>query len=258
METEDGQQLPDLPRSLLVPLTPGGDCPPLICFPSSYGMAFAYHAMAAAMPADVPLVAVDLVADDVPRLRPDLIELADRYARLLMRDCPARPLLLAGYCLGGQLAYETARRLTELGEQVALVALLGSYTTRDRPPTTDPVRLETLLRQDLDNHFPGIGRPELESIYRVASLLTVANHDYELRRYSGRVLFVEELAFDPDDLDFLQHQLQQGRLFGEYVDGPYEVVPTLQGSGLLLPPQAGVVAAIVAAGVRKAMRAAVG
>jgi thioesterase domain-containing protein len=40
---------------------------------------------------------------------------------------PHGPYYLAGYCLGGMVAYQMARLLRHGGEEVALVALLDTY-----------------------------------------------------------------------------------------------------------------------------------
>jgi thioesterase domain-containing protein len=51
-------------------------------------------------------------------------EMAQTYVDALRHDQPHGPYCLAGKCFGGVVAFEMARKLTEAGECVALLALL--------------------------------------------------------------------------------------------------------------------------------------
>ncbi|MEY2427162.1 MAG: hypothetical protein QOJ40_47, partial [Verrucomicrobiota bacterium] len=51
-------------------------------------------------------------------------EMAAQYTKDLRQVQPHGPYFLGGYCFGGNVAYEMARRLNAQGEQVALLALL--------------------------------------------------------------------------------------------------------------------------------------
>lgn len=53
-----------------------------------------------------------------------LAEMADRYAAAARQAQPVGPYNLLGWSMGGVIAFETARRLTGLGEQVRLLVLL--------------------------------------------------------------------------------------------------------------------------------------
>ena len=59
-------------------------------------------------------------------------EMADFYVRAIRMVQPKGPYLLGGFCFGGQIAYEMARQLKRVGEEVALVAMFESYV-RSRP-----------------------------------------------------------------------------------------------------------------------------
>jgi amino acid adenylation domain-containing protein len=92
-----------------------------------------------------------------------LADLADRYAAVLVRRQPAGPYLLGGWSFGGLLAWETARRLEELGREVALVALLDTRPPApDAPfPEVDDTTLDELLRSE-----SGETGPELRAVVR--------------------------------------------------------------------------------------------
>lgn len=62
-----------------------------------------------------------------------LAEMADRYAQLVCTAQQAGPVRLAGWSMGGVLAFETACRLAELGRDVPLVVLLDAPY---RPPAS--------------------------------------------------------------------------------------------------------------------------
>jgi amino acid adenylation domain-containing protein len=63
-------------------------------------------------------------------------QMADDYVSEVRRLQPEGPYLLAGHSLGGVVAFEMARRLHELGERVALLALFDS--TRPAPDEAPP------------------------------------------------------------------------------------------------------------------------
>jgi len=53
-----------------------------------------------------------------------LLDTATRYVEAIRRACPDGPVILAGYCQGGLIAYEAAQQLTDLGidvEQLLIV-----------------------------------------------------------------------------------------------------------------------------------------
>jgi amino acid adenylation domain-containing protein len=55
---------------------------------------------------------------------PTVEEMATQHLRDLREHCPRGPYLLGGFCIGGLIAYEMARRLRSAGEQVPFVALV--------------------------------------------------------------------------------------------------------------------------------------
>ena len=62
-------------------------------------------------------------------------ELAGRLLRDVTRLQPAGPYLLAGECIGGIIAFEMAQQLRARGEEVALLALLDTFTEYAVPPS---------------------------------------------------------------------------------------------------------------------------
>jgi amino acid adenylation domain-containing protein len=62
-------------------------------------------------------------------------EMAQCYTQEILAQQPEGPYRLAGYCLGGTIAFEIARQLQAAGHQVEMVALLDTYnfTQMKRP-----------------------------------------------------------------------------------------------------------------------------
>lgn len=58
--------------------------------------------------------------------------LADLFTNALLEACPEGPFILVGYCFGGYVAYEMARRLRERGREPRLFALLECITFAGR------------------------------------------------------------------------------------------------------------------------------
>ena len=92
------------------------------------------------------------------------IEEMTSYYLAELKSCqPEGPYCLAGYCLGGLIAYQMARLLRQSGDVVALVALLDSY---------NPARSETA----------GVMREAWQRVkFHVANLTGLRGP--ELRRY---------------------------------------------------------------------------
>jgi thioesterase domain-containing protein len=82
--------------------------------------------------ADRPLFAVHpFVSDPLPRT---IDAMADRYLETLRASQPRGPYLLGGYCHGGLVAHEMARRLVAAGEEVPLVVVVDAWAYNTRLP----------------------------------------------------------------------------------------------------------------------------
>ncbi|MGK8504502.1 non-ribosomal peptide synthetase [Nocardia asiatica] len=70
------------------------------------------------------LQSLGIEEDTVPLL--DIHDMADAYVSHMRREHPGGPWRLAGYSMGGNIAFEAARQLESLDEEVELVCLLDS------------------------------------------------------------------------------------------------------------------------------------
>jgi thioesterase domain-containing protein len=114
--------------SSLVPLKAGGTKPPLFLTPGLVNAELLkYRELVPLLDPDQPvygLQAFGLDEGSQPIARVE--EMAASYVEEIRSFQPHGPYHLAGLCFGGLVAYEMARRLTDLGEEVALLALIDS------------------------------------------------------------------------------------------------------------------------------------
>ena len=131
----------------LVALREEGAGRPVFWFHPLGGSTLCYADLARRLPGR-PLYGLE--ADGDPTA--GLADLAARYAEAIVRLQPRGPYLLGGWSFGGLVAWETARRLEELGGEVGLVALLDSrppHPEDDALPDPGDAALDALLRAEL-------------------------------------------------------------------------------------------------------------
>ncbi len=122
----------DEAQSRLVHLGGSGTAPPLYLVHALHGDVQSFRDLAACLGEEQPvygLRAPGLEEGATPVT--SITELAGLHVRALRRHQPYGPYHLAGWSLGGVIAYEMAKRLRQAGAQVAPLLLLDSY-----PPET--------------------------------------------------------------------------------------------------------------------------
>jgi amino acid adenylation domain-containing protein len=113
--------------SSLVEMQPRGTRPPLFCVHPAGGTVFCYRDLARHLGSDQPffgLQARGLSGEASPHNTVE--EMAAHYIDTMRSVQPVGPYRLAGWSLGGNLAFEMARQLREQGDEVALLALLDA------------------------------------------------------------------------------------------------------------------------------------
>jgi len=109
----------------IVPMRPRGDRTPLFFVHCGTGHVLRYRGLASHLDRDIPLYGIR-----APELKTENLPTIEDLARLYIEDIrkirPHGPYQLFGFCNGGIVAYEIARRLTEMGEIVSPVVMVES------------------------------------------------------------------------------------------------------------------------------------
>jgi len=115
------------PWSSLVPLQTQGTSPPLFFVHGQWGDVFRMVDLVPLLGPDQPCYGVQAVGLDGRRERHTRVEdMAEHYSREIVSFQPHGPIYLAGYSLGGVLAFAVAQQLHRLGRRVALLAVIDS------------------------------------------------------------------------------------------------------------------------------------
>jgi amino acid adenylation domain-containing protein len=132
----------------LVPIKPQGSKMPIYIVHGAGLNVLLFNALAMNMDADQPvygLQAKGLNGIDEPL---DVMEeIAANYIAEIVNQNPTGPYALAGYSLGGTIAYEMARQLIEAGKEVKMLAVFDTYAKQT--DIFDPPVKRTLNRVKL-------------------------------------------------------------------------------------------------------------
>jgi thioesterase domain-containing protein/malonyl CoA-acyl carrier protein transacylase len=105
---------------------------PLLVIHPADGSLFHYHDLARGLGEDQPVYgfqAFGMGKNEEPLLSVE--EMASKYMPGLRAVQPRGPYVLAGFCIGGMIAYEMGKRLQAMGEEVHLVAVLDTQGPGD-------------------------------------------------------------------------------------------------------------------------------
>ena len=120
--SQDERRLPTI-----TPLKSSGRKPPLFLLHGHDGELMFYRELVSSLEPDQPVFGIQPVGLDgrqLPFL--SLQDMAAHYVAELCEFMPDGPILLAGYCFSGSLAYEVAHQLGERGRPPALLALIDA------------------------------------------------------------------------------------------------------------------------------------
>ncbi|MCA1008917.1 acyltransferase domain-containing protein [Rhodococcus hoagii] len=115
---EDGLKIDGLVRTLR-PRAEGSDAVPVFVFHPAGGSTVAYEPLLKRLPAHTPMFGLERVEGPID-------ERAAAYVPLLREIQGDGPYVLAGWSLGGVLAYAVARQLREQGADVRIVGLIDT------------------------------------------------------------------------------------------------------------------------------------
>ncbi len=123
------------PPALLIPAQPDGSKPPLFCFPGAGGDVYGLLGLSKLMDPDQPIYVIQPPGlDGESGQHATIEEMAAHYVQEILSVQAEGPFYLAGYSMGGLVAYEMAQQLQRVGERVALLALLDATPIGRVPP----------------------------------------------------------------------------------------------------------------------------
>lgn len=120
----------------LVPVKTGGSLPPIFAVTGHGADAYYLVSLARHLDAAQPVISVEPKGLDGAEPLDSFEALAQFEIEQIRRFRPSGPYLLAGHCAGGLLALEVAQQLIAAGQEVALLALIGTpfpYTFKPFP-----------------------------------------------------------------------------------------------------------------------------
>nr|WP_305093411.1 polyketide synthase Pks13 [Prescottella sp. R16] len=130
---EDGLKIDGLVRTLR-PRPEGSDAVPVFVFHPAGGSTVAYEPLLKRLPAHTPMYGLERVEGPID-------ERAAAYVPLLREIQGDGPYVLAGWSLGGVLAYAVARQLRDQGADVRIVGLIDTVMAGEKvEDTPDEIR----------------------------------------------------------------------------------------------------------------------
>ncbi len=115
------------PWSSLVPLQPNGARPPLFFTHGAGGDVYGFVWLVKLLAPDQPSYGLQAVGSDGQTPRHTTVEeMAAHYVQEIRSLQPKGPYHLAGFSMGGLIAFEIAQQLYRLGERVALLAVIDT------------------------------------------------------------------------------------------------------------------------------------
>jgi amino acid adenylation domain-containing protein len=112
----------------LVPLNTDGTQSPTFLIAGAGGHVFTFHKFARLLGPDFPAYGMKAIGVDGSEPPPDRVEpIAERYLAEILAARPKGPYVLAGYSVGGLMAFEVARLMQQQGLEVGRVVLFDTF-----------------------------------------------------------------------------------------------------------------------------------
>ena len=159
---------PSLPRfSPFVQTKPGNKEPPIFIAPGLEGSVRTFQ-LARLIRTEHPIFSIQAKGIDGLEEPLDRVEdMAEYYLQALKEMQPHGPYFLIGYSFGGLVTLEMAHRLTQRGEQIALLALLDTYPHLSFLPLGMRLRV---LAQRAGNHVSAMRQLPLRDVCSYVAL----------------------------------------------------------------------------------------
>ncbi len=186
------QQISPASRSPLVKLQPVGTRRKLFFVHPVGGTVFCYLDLAHTLGPEQPFCGLQARGiDDGELPRTSIEDMATQYILALQTVQPEGPYLLGGWSLGGCIAFEMAQQLQGQHQEVALLALVDSWSPNYFTASKQDDDAALLIRFVED-----LGAMSARDIHVTADELRLLVPDEQLRRVLGQVQLVN--TFTPD------------------------------------------------------------
>ncbi|WP_319929101.1 non-ribosomal peptide synthetase [Xenorhabdus santafensis] len=168
----------------LVPLSPSGDLPPLFLVHEPSGDPLVYSSLATLLPSELPVYALQALGlHALPKPPASIEALAAYHIKAIRRVQPHGPYHLAGWSMGGVIAYEIAQQLINDAEEVAFLGMIDS--------------VNPCLLNEQKFHFDG-GKQFLNRYIEHTCLpVEMTQADFLLRSYTAEFLVQLNTAYVP-------------------------------------------------------------
>ncbi|WP_168221317.1 non-ribosomal peptide synthetase [Actinomadura sp. WMMA1423] len=251
--TRVGDPADRLGFEVLLPIRTSGTRPPVFFVHPAGGLAWGYLQFQRHLGPDQPIYGLQARAFTRPELPESIAEMAADYLAQIRAVQPSGPYHLAGWSLGGLVAYEMALRLQAEGQRVALLALIDAYHGQDLESERREILPELLeaigvdarmvaedgnpdmaqimaVLAERDDALATLGEEDLVNVYRNYENGLRQAEEYEPGRYRGDVVFFTALRGRTEDSP-------TGRSnWGPLVDGEIEDYPLDVDHHLLMEP----------------------
>ncbi|MBO0699027.1 MAG: amino acid adenylation domain-containing protein, partial [Zavarzinella sp.] len=132
----------ELGGGTVVPLNEAGTQPPLFLIAGAGGHVFTFHKFSRLLGPDYPAYGMKAIGVDGSEAPPDRVEvIAARYLDEILKIRPKGPYVLAGYSVGGLMAFEMALQMQRRGLEVAKVIAFDTYAPGYPRPLPWPMRM---------------------------------------------------------------------------------------------------------------------
>ncbi|WP_067635478.1 amino acid adenylation domain-containing protein [Actinomadura latina] len=251
--TRVGEPEDRLGFEVLLPIRTKGTRPPVFFVHPAGGLSWGYLQFQRHLGPDQPIYGLQARAFTRSELPESVAEMAADYLEQIRAVQPAGPYHLAGWSLGGLVAYEMAVRLQAAGERVGLLALIDAYHGQDLESERREVLPELLEAIGIDAKMVAAdGNPDMAQIMAVLAdrddaLATLGEDDLVnvYRNYENGLRQAEEYRPGRFRGDIVFFTALQGRTegsptgrsnWGPLVEGEIEDYPLDVDHHLLMEP----------------------
>ncbi|WP_084803574.1 thioesterase domain-containing protein [Bradyrhizobium sp. NAS80.1] len=257
---QQAEALKNGPASI-VPIKPEGCRPPIFAVSGHGGDVFCLLQLARHLHVEQPMIGVQPPGLDGSEPLKSIEALARYEIEQIRRYRPHGPYLIAGHCAGGTLAFEVARQLVGAGQEVPLLALIGSpFPTmfgrasmmwvrvsgyaKALTPSAFKRKLELRLeRQRAEAAM--VGSSTLSARQRVENATVAAVRSYKPRPYPGQI-----------DLFVTADTWHRSHLWSKFCETPREHhLEDFAVNDLLLGPNVSILAAALQGSLNQLQRA---